>query len=134
MSMSTSIKLLTLLFTAALATGCGGGKGGNNTSSGGENNDDNFTFDSAELETAQVIHTQDQANFLKYREDTGKSYYNITSAELNGFNAQGNKNVSTPNKVTLNWEYEADDEENIPAGNEIDVYFIISFVPIECNH
>ena len=123
--MKTSIKLLTLLFTAALATGCGGGKGGNNTSSGGENNDDNFTFDSAELETAQVIHTQDQANFLKYREDTGKSYYNITSAELNGFNAQGNKNVSTPNKVTLNWEYEADDEElarfDVTFGQEEDL-------------
>ena len=123
--MKTSIKLLTLLFAAALATGCGGGKGGNSTSGGGENNDDNFTFDSAELETAQVIHTQDQANFLKYREDTGKSYYNITSAELNGYNAQGNKNVSTPNKVTLNWEYEADDEElarfDVTFGQEEDL-------------
>ena len=124
--MKTSIKLLTLLFTAALATGCGGGgKGGNTSTSSGGDFEDNFTFNSDELETAQVIHTQDQANFLNYQKDTGKSYYEITSSELNGFNARGNTNVSTPNKVTLNWDYEADDEElerfDVTFGQEEDL-------------
>ena len=105
--MKTTIKLLVLLFTAGLATGCGGGNGGGGQSS------DSFEFDSEQLETAQVIHTDDQVNFLNYREDTGKSYYEITSADLNGFNAQGNKNVSTPKKVKLNWDY------TVPADKDL---------------
>ena len=126
--MKKSIKLLTLLLTASFIVGCGGGKGGNsNTSnnSGGGEPEDSFVFDSAELETAQVIHSADQANFLKFRENSGKSYYQITSADLDTYKAQGNKNVSTPNKVTLNWEYEADDEElerfDVTFGQEEDL-------------
>ena len=115
--MKTTIKLLVLLFAAGLATGCGGGNGGNGgsntTSNGGPVGPDGFEFDSEKLEAAQVIHTNDQANFLKFKESTGKSYYEITSSDLNGYNARGNTNVSTPNKIKLEWEYEA------PSGKEL---------------
>ena len=112
--MKTTIKLLVLLFTAGLATGCGGnGGGGKTTSNGGQTGSDGFEFDSEKLATAQVIHTEDQANFLNFKKDTGKSYYDITSADLNGFNAQGNKNVSTPNKVKLEWEYEVPSDKEL---------------------
>ena len=107
--MKTTIKLLVLLFTAGLATGCGGGGGGE---SGG------FEFDESKLNKAQVIHTNDQANFLKYTQTAGKSYYSITSNDLNGFNARGNTNVSTPNKVTLEWGYD------VPRGKEVERYDI----------
>ena len=119
--MKTTIKLLVLLFAAGLATGCGGGNGGGgdtsngggSTTSAGPSGPDGFEFDSTKLEAAQVIHTNDQANFLKFKETTGKSYYDITSSDLNGYNARGNTNVSTPNKVKLEWEYEA------PSGKEL---------------
>ncbi len=131
--MKTTIKLLVLLFAAGLATGCGNNGGGGDTSNGGGSSSngggstsnggsttsagpsgpDGFEFDSTKLEAAQVIHTQDQANFLKFKETTGKSYYEITSSDLNGYNARGNTNVSTPNKVKLEWEYEA------PSGKEL---------------
>ena len=106
--MKTSIKLLTLLFAASLAVACNGG-GGN----GGKGGSAGFDFDYDELETEQVIHTADQADFLNFKTSTGKSYYEITSSDLNGFNARGNTNVSTPNKVTLNWEYE------VPSNKEL---------------
>ena len=118
--MKTTIKLLVLLFAAGLATGCGNNGGGDTSNGGGSTTTstapvgpDGFEFDSTKLEAAQVIHTQDQANFLKFKETTGKSYYEITSSDLNGYNARGNTNVSTPNKVKLEWEYEA------PSGKEL---------------
>ena len=107
--MKTTIKLLVLLFTAGLATGCGGGGGGEG---------EGFSFDESKLNKAQVIHTNDQANFLKYTQTAGKSYYSITSSDLNGFNARGNTNVSTPNKVTLEWGYD------VPRGKEVERYDI----------
>ena len=109
--MKTSIKLLTLLFAASLLVGCNGGNGGGGQGGGGSV--EGFVFDNAELDTAQVIHTQNQASFLKFKETTGKSYYEITSDDLNGYDAYGNKNVSTPNKVKLTWDYE------VPSGKEL---------------
>ena len=98
---------LTLLLTMAV-TACGGNNGGNQGGGSGS-----FDFDDDQLETAQVIHTQDQANFLKFKETSGKSYYQITQSDLNGYNARGNTNVSTPNKVNLSWEYE------VPSNKEL---------------
>ena len=118
--MKTSIKLLTLLFAASLVVGCNGngGNGGGGKSGGGSA--DGFVFDNDELDTAQVIHTQNQASFLNFKKDTGKSYYDITSNDLNGFDAYGNKNVSTPNKVKLTWDYE------VPNGKELSK-FVVTF-------
>ena len=106
--MKTSIKFLTLLFAASLAVACNGG-GGN----GGKGGSAGFDFDYDELETEQVIHTADQADFLNFKTSTGKSYYEITSSDLNGFNARGNTNVSTPNKVELNWEYDVPSDKEL---------------------
>ena len=118
--MKTSIKLLTLLFAASLVVGCNGngGNGGGGKSGGGSA--EGFVFDNDELETAQVIHTENQANFLNFKKDTGKSYYDITSNDLNGYDAYGNKNVSTPNKVKLTWDYE------VPSGKELSK-FVVTF-------
>ena len=97
---------LTLLLTMA-ATACGGNNGGGQGGSG------SFVFDNDELNTAQVIHTQDQANFLKFNETESKSYYDITQSDLNKYNAYGNQNVSTPNKVTLKWDYEVPSDKEL---------------------
>ena len=61
-----------------------------------------FTFNS-DITTPQKIHTTDQENFLKYN----KGYYNITSSELNSYNAKGNAENSFPNQVTVTWNYTA---------------------------
>ena len=97
------------LFILALSlTACGQGAGGGS---------DAFKFNDSELNTAQEIHTKDQKNFLNYRKDDAtKSYYTITSSELNGFNAKGNTNVSTPNAVKLNWTY---------SGQKVDHFSVI---------
>ena len=116
--MKTSIKLLTLLFAASLVVGCNlGGNGGGNGNGGSV---EGFVFNDSELEEEQVIHTQNQASFLNFKKDTGKSYYDITSSDLNGFDAYGNKNVSTPNKVTLKWDYE------VPSDKELSK-FVVTF-------
>ena len=99
---------LTLLLTMA-ATACGGNNGGGQ----GGGAADGFVFDNDELNTAQVIHTQDQANFLKFNETEGKSYYDITQSDLNKYNAYGNQNVSTPNRVTLKWDYEVPSDKEL---------------------
>ena len=116
--MKTSIKLLTLLFATSLVVGCNlGGNGGGNGNGGSV---EGFVFNDSELEEEQVIHTQNQASFLNFKKDTGKSYYDITSSDLNGFDAYGNKNVSTPNKVTLKWDYE------VPSDKELSK-FVVTF-------
>lgn len=117
--MKTSIKLLTLLFAASLVVGCNSNNGGGNGGGGnGGEPVEGFAFNNEELETPQVIHTQDQANFLNFKKDTNKSYYDITSNDLDGYNAKGNTNVSTPNKVTLKWQYGA------PEGKEVSKFYV----------
>ena len=108
--MKKTIKLLTLLFTAALATGCGGGNGGGGgetSQGGGGGSPDYFEFEQSLLDTPQEIHTADQKAYLSYN----KGYYNITSQELNDFNATGNGQMTEwrPKQVTLKWDYEPPD-------------------------
>ena len=74
-----------------------------------------FTFNS-DITTAQKIHTTDQENFLKYNKD----YYNITSSELDSYNAKGNAENSFPNQVTLTWNY------TVPSGKTIKNYSIVT--------
>ena len=74
-----------------------------------------FTFNS-DITTAQKIHTTNQENFLKYNKD----YYNITSSELNSYNATGNAENSFPNQVTLTWNY------TTPSGKTIKNYSVVT--------
>ncbi|MBO7615463.1 MAG: tyrosine-protein phosphatase [Bacilli bacterium] len=74
-----------------------------------------FSFNS-DITTAQKIHTTDQENFLKYN----KEYYNITSSELNSYNAIGTSEHSFPNQVSLTWNY------TVPSGKTIKNYSIIT--------
>ena len=74
-----------------------------------------FSFNS-DITVAQKIHTTDQENFLNYNKD----YYNITSSELNSYNATGNAEKSFPNQVTLTWNY------TVPSGKTIKNYSIVT--------
>ena len=74
-----------------------------------------FEFDYDELETPQVIHTTDQQNYLNYDGE----YYQINGNILDSFNARGNTNVSTPNPVTIHWEYD------VPSGKTLKNYSLI---------
>ena len=62
-----------------------------------------FTFNDSELNTPQEIHTADQKKYL----NLNIQYYNITANDLTNCNAKGNANKSTPNKVTVSWNYTA---------------------------
>ena len=62
-----------------------------------------FTFNDSELNTPQEIHTADQKKYL----NLNKEYYHITGSDLDSCNAKGNSNKSTPNKVTVKWNYTA---------------------------
>ena len=115
-----SLFLNALMLLALGITACNGGGNNSGNTSAGPSGNDGFSFADADLERAQPIHTEDQANFLKFKEDTGKSYYEITTGDLNGYNARGNTNVSTPNKVTLNWDY------TVPSDKELDK-FVVTF-------
>lgn len=74
-----------------------------------------FTFNS-DITTVQKIHTTNQENFLKYNKD----YYNITSSELNSYNATGNAENSFPNQVTVTWNH------TVPSGKTIKNYAIVT--------
>ena len=74
-----------------------------------------FNFNEDELNTAQEIHT---ANQLKYL-NLSKDYYDMTKSDLDACDAMGNKNVSTPEKTTLNWEFTA------PDGYEVKNYTLV---------
>ena len=76
---------------------------------------DGFTFNETQLNTAQEIHT---ANQLKYL-NLDKQYYSMTESDLNACDAYGNKNVSTPEKVTLSWDFTPD------AGKTVSKYSVI---------
>ena len=75
----------------------------------------NFTFNDAELNTVQEIHTANQKSYLEFSGE----YYNITSAQLNGFSAKGNSNLSTPNQVTVKWNY------TVPTGKTVTKFSVI---------
>ena len=74
-----------------------------------------FTFNS-DITTVQKIHTTNQENFLNYNKD----YYNITSSELNSYNATGTAENSFPNQVSLTWNY------TVPSGKTIKNYSVIT--------
>lgn len=117
--MNKKYVLGSLLILALTMTGCQSGNN-NNPSSGGANSDSSiiqpskdpgeitggtFNFNEEELNTAQDIHT---ANQLKYL-NLSKDYYDMTKSDLDACDAMGNKDVSTPEKTTLNWEFTAPD-------------------------
>lgn len=76
---------------------------------------DGFTFNETQLNTAQEIHTTNQLKYL----NLDKPYYSMTSSDLNACDAYGNKNVSTPEKVTLSWDFTPD------AGKTVSKYSVI---------
>ena len=127
--MNKKYVLGSLLILALTMTGCQNGNN-NNPSSGGANSDSSiiqpskdpgeitggtFNFNEDELNTAQEIHT---ANQLKYL-NLSKDYYDMTKSDLDACDAMGNKNVSTPEKTTLNWEFTA------PNGYEVKNYTLV---------
>ncbi len=118
------------LLVAVLAmTGCDGAKqsqkseDGNDSESNiiqpskdpGEITGGKFTFNDTELNTAQEIHTANQLKYLNLQ----KEYYSMTKTDLDNCDAKGNKNVSTPEKTTLNWEFTA------PEGYEVSKYTLV---------
>ena len=74
-----------------------------------------FTFNDTELNTPQEIHTADQKKYL----NLNIQYYNITANDLTSCNAKGNSNKSTPNKVTVNWNYTA------PSGKTVSKFQLL---------
>ena len=79
---------------------------------GGGEAEGNFTFDDSALNTPQEIHTANQKKYL----NLGIQYYHITSSDLSSCSANGNTNASTPNKVTVSWNYTA------PSGKTLSNY------------
>ena len=82
---------------------------------GGDETEGAFTFDETALNTAQEIHTANQKKYL----NLGIQYYNITASNLDSCNAKGNSNQSTPNKVTVSWNYTA------PAGKTVSKFQLL---------
>ena len=127
--MNKKYVLGSLLILALTMTGCQNGNnptpssnGGNSDSSiiqpskdPGEITGGTFNFNETELNTAQEIHT---ANQLKYL-NLSKPYYEMTKSDLDACDAMGNKNVSTPEKTTINWEFTA------PDGYEVKNYTLV---------
>lgn len=74
-----------------------------------------FSFNS-DITVAQKIHTTDQENFLNYSGE----YYNITSSQLNSYNAKGTSENSFPNQVKLTWNYTA------PTGKTVKNYSVVT--------
>ena len=76
---------------------------------GGNETQGNFTFDETALSTAQEIHTANQKKYLSL----DKEYYHITATDLSNCGANGNSNVSTPNKVSVSWNYTAPTDKTL---------------------
>lgn len=74
-----------------------------------------FTFDDSKLNTPQEIHTANQKKYL----NLGIQYYHITANDLTNCGANGNSNVSTPNKVTVSWNY------GVPSGKTVSKYQLV---------
>ena len=82
---------------------------------GGNEDLGNFTFNETALSTPQEIHTSNQKGYLNNITD----YYNITTSQLNTYEARGSNNNSTPNKVTVSWDYTA------PTGKSVSSYLFV---------
>lgn len=74
-----------------------------------------FTFDESALNTPQEIHTANQKKYL----NLNMEYYHITGTDLSNCGANGNSNVSTPNKVTVSWNYTA------PSGKTVSKFELL---------
>ena len=74
-----------------------------------------FTFNDTELNTPQEIHTANQKKYL----NLNKAYYHITADDLTSCSASGRSNVSTPNQVTINWNY------TVPSGKTLSKYQLL---------
>lgn len=74
-----------------------------------------FAFDDAQLNTAQEIHT---ANQLKYL-NMNKEYYKMGKSDLDGCDAMGNKNVSSPLPVKIDWNFTPE------AGKTVSKYSVV---------
>ena len=119
--MKNSVKLLSLLIALSMVTGCSFNQKDKPSSKSEEVKEsssisssvkpvlDGFEFDDEELETPQEIHTADQKSYL----NLDKEYYHITANDLSSCNAYGNSNASTPNKVTIKWEYEVPEDKEL---------------------
>lgn len=75
----------------------------------------NFTFTDSALTTPQEIHTANQKKYL----NLGIQYYHITASDLSSCNASGTSNQSTPNKVTVSWNYTA------PSGKTVSKFELL---------
>ncbi len=82
---------------------------------GGGETEGAFTFDETALNTPQEIHTANQKKYL----NLNKEYYHITGDDLSSCGANGNSNVSTPNKVTVSWNYTA------PSGKTVSKFELL---------
>ena len=89
----------------------------NNGGSSSSKQDDTsgFTFNETQLNTPQEIHTANQKAYLNFSGD----YYHITESQLSGFDMYGNKDVSTPNKVIVSWNFTA------PTGKTVSKYSLV---------
>ena len=74
-----------------------------------------FTFNETQLNTPQEIHTANQKAYLNFSGD----YYHISESQLSGFDMYGNKDVSTPNKVTVSWNF------TVPTGKTVSKYSLV---------
>ena len=86
-----------------------------NSSTGGDETEGAFTFNDSELNTPQEIHTANQKKYL----NLNMEYYHITANDLTSCGASGNSNVSTPNKVTVNWNFTA------PSGKTVSKFQLL---------
>ena len=89
------------------------------SATGGNEPVGNFSFNDTELNTAQEIHTANQKAYLEFN----KPYYEITSSDLNKFQATGASSLKkaswAPNAVTVNWNYTA------PTGKTVTDYTFV---------
>ena len=85
------------------------------SSTGGDETEGAFTFIDSELNTPQEIHTANQKKYL----NLNMEYYHITASDLTSCGASGNSNVSTPNKVTVNWNF------TVPSGKTVSKFQLL---------
>ena len=94
-----------LLMLSLVMIGCNA----NDKSSKGKEGNPAFSFDEEKLNTVQEIHTENQLKYLNMQ----KEYYSMGKADLDNCDAMGNKNVSQPLPVKLDWEYEPDSNKTL---------------------
>ena len=74
-----------------------------------------FAFNDTQLNTAQEIHTENQLKYLNMQ----KEYYSMGASDLNVCDAYGNKNVSSPLPIKLDWNFTPE------AGKTVSKYSVI---------